>query len=318
VEALIEPERPRVRGHLDSAREQLRATGVFLQSLSYGTRSALERAHAQLAQKEGETEAHEFQLLLRRLGGQFAQAIQAVLQEDNDLIDFTQVVREAGGAPCEVVMQRVIDRARLVLSRKFVELLVGRLVPDVVRRYREALEPLDNPATLERFGQALDGATTERPGLGARYQARLEALERDLTLATRLRALEETWHVAGLRFDPAPGGARSFADIEPRFRKALIEELQAVWAERFRVLGQVLLRHYRVLLDDFLGQFEELTAEALRDARLIGAQVPMDLLVARASPDERRRYGLAELVGLADAARLAVAAASAELNGQAR
>lgn len=311
VDALVEPERPLVRGYLDSAREQLRATGGFLQSLSYGTRAALEKAHGQLAHKEGETEAYEFALILRRLSSQFAQAIQGILAEDNDLIDLKQVARECGGAPCEAIMQRSIDRARTVLSRKFVELLVGRLAPEVVERYREALEPLDNPGTLERFGQVL-----ERPGLSARYLERLETLERNVVLATRLRALEETWQVAALRFDPTPG-AKRWDDVEPRFRKALVQELQAVYAERFRVLGGVLLGHYRVLVDDFLGGFEELTSDALREARLIGAQVPVELLVARATPEERRRYGLAELVSLADAARAAMDTASGELNGTA-
>lgn len=312
VEALVGPERSRVKGYLDSAREQLRATGGFLHSLSYATRSALERAHGQLAHAEGETEAYEFGLLVRRLAGQFGSAVQGVLSEDNDLIDLKQLAREAGSAPCEAVMQRVIDHARGVLSQKFVELLVTRLAPEVAERYRDALEPLDNAAVLDGFGRVI-----EQPGLSARYLERLETLEKNLALATRLRALEETWHVAGLRFDPTPG-ARSFEEVAPRFRKALIAELQTVYAERFRVLGGVLLRLYRALLDDFLVEFEELTALALREARLVGAQVPVELLAARASPEDRRRYGLAELVGLADGARSALEVATVELNGRAR
>ena len=309
IEALVGPERSRVRGLLDSAREQLRATGGFLQQVGYSTRAALERAHAQLAHRENEGEASELALLLRRLGGQFAQAIQAVLAEDNDLIDLRQLQRETGDASAEVVMQRAIDHARSVLSAKFVDLLLGRLAPEVVQRYKDALEPLDNATTLERFGRVI-----ERPDLGARYLQQLEALERCILLVTRLRALEETWAVAGLRFDPTPG-ARSFQEIEPRFRKALIQELQQVYAERFRVLAPVLVGHYRVLVDDFLAGFEELTAEALREARLVGAQVPVELLAARASADDRRRWGLAELVSLADSARVAVDAAAGELNG---
>jgi len=307
IEDLVDPERERVRGFLDSAREQIRATGAFLEQVSYQTRAALESAHGDMAARRGEVDEARFQALVRRLGEQFEAAIEGVLAEDNDLIDMRALAAEVRGGNTGLVMQRVIDEARAVLSGKFVDLLTGRLAADFARLYREALEPLDNERALSELGRAI-----ERPDLGRRYAERLEALESTLRLVTRLRALEETWAVGRLDFTPAPGG-KPFAEVEARFRRALIDELKGVYGERFRALGAVLLKHYRVVLDDFLREFEEITAESLHEVRLQGAVVPVELLVARASPEERRRYGLAELARVADSAREAVDAVVAEL-----
>ena len=56
-----------------------------------------------------------------------------------------------------------------------------------------------------------------------------------------------------------------------------------------------------------------ITAESLQEARMMGAVVPVELLVAKASQEERRRYGLAELVRVTEAAREAVRTVVAEL-----
>lgn len=309
VESLVGPERPRVAGFLDSARDRLRATGDFLHQLSYLTRAALEGAHEEMAHREGEADEYEFKLLFRRLSDQFQGAIEGVLGEDNDLIDFRRLARQATVDSPDVIMQQIIHHARAVLSQKFVDQLTTRLAPDFGRRYRDALAPLDNERALEELGRALT-----RPALARRYGECLAKLETDLTLLTRLRALEETWLVGEQEFTPAPG-SRPFEEVAPRFRKALIAELQQLYSESFKALGGVLLRHYRVVLDDFLEAFEEIMAEALQETRLQGTTLPVEVLAARCSPEERQRFGLAELVKAADGARQAVESAGAALVG---
>jgi hypothetical protein len=309
VEDLIGPERSRVAGFLDSARDRLRATADFLHQLAYLTRAALEGAHDELARREGETDEYGFQLLMRGLSDQFRSAIEAVLGEDNDLIDFRRLAREASVESTEVIMQRIIDHSRAVLSQKFVEQLTTKLAADFARRYRDALHPLDNEQVLAQLERALD-----RPGLRQRYERRLSELEASLGLLTRLRALEETWTVAQQEFTPAPG-SRPFEEVEARFRRALIAELQELYDGSFKALGEVLLKHYRVVLDDFLAGFEEITAEALQEARQQGASLPVGLLAVRCSAAERQRFGLAELVNATDGASQAVATASATLVG---
>jgi hypothetical protein len=221
-----------------------------------------------------------------------------------------QIHREMGDASAQDLMQRVIDVTRSVLSHKFVELLSTKLAGDFARRYQDALDPLDNERILDEFGRVI-----EKPELGPRYLAKLNELERTLALVTRVRALEETWAVAQLDFKPSPG-ARSFEELEAGFRKALVREMQTVYAERFRSIAGVLLKYYRVVLDDFIRDFEEITAEALREARLIGAQVPVELLAARAAPEDRQRYGLAELVSVADGVHRALDAVEVELRSR--
>lgn len=307
VEGLVGPERNRVRGFLDSAREQLKATGGYLDQVCYATRDALDRAHGEMARKDGEVDEMPFQLQLRRLSDAFGMAIDGMLARNNPKIDMRQIARDMGDASAQDLMQRVIDVTRSVLSQKFVELLSTKLAGDFARRYQDALDPLDNERALEEFGRVI-----EKPELGPRYLAKLNELERTLALVTRVRALEETWAVAQLDFKPSPG-LRTFEELEPEFRKALTREMQAVYAERFRSIAGVLLKYYRVVLDDFIRDFEEITAEALREARLIGAQVPVELLAARAAPEDRQRYGLAELASVADAVHRALDAVEAEL-----
>lgn len=307
VEALVGPERGRVRGFLDSAREQLKATGGYLDQVCYATRDALDRAHQEMARKEGEVDEMPFQVQMRRLSDAFGLAIDGLLAKNNPKIDLRQIARELGDASAQDLMQRVIDTTRGVLSQKFVELLTTKLAQDFARRYQDALDPLDNERALEEFGRVI-----EKPELGARYLGKLNELERTLALVTRVRALEEVWAVGELDFKPSPG-TRGFDELEPEFRRALSREMQAVYAERFRSIAQVLLKYYRVVLDDFIRDFEELAAEALREARLIGAQVPVELLAARAAPEDRQRYGLAELVSVADGVHRALEAVDGEL-----
>jgi hypothetical protein len=307
IEGLIGPERGRVKGFLDSAREQLKATGGYLEQVAWDTRDALDRAHEELARTEGDVAELPFQLMMRRLSDQFALAIEGLLGQNNGRLDLRQIAREAGNASTQDLMQRVIDQARQVLSQKLVEFLVARLAQDIARRYQEALDPLDNGRVLEEFGRVID-----KPDLERRYLGKLNDLERTLGLITRLRALEETWGVSAMDFRPAPG-ARAFDELEADFRRALMHELQGVYAERMKQLAAVLLKHYRVVLDDFIREFEEITAEALREARLVGARVPVELLAARALPEDRQRYGLAELVSVTDAAAAALDAVVLEL-----
>jgi Dynamin family len=309
IEDLVASERSRVAGFLDSAREQLKATGSFLNQVAYLTRAALEGAHHEQARREGETDEFQFRLTLRRLSQSFALAIEGILSQDNDLIDFRKLAHDSRVDSAEVIMRRVIDQARAVLSDKFVDLLTGKLAPEFVKRYRDALTPLENDVALSEFGRVI-----ERPDLGQRFLERLDELERTLILVTRSRAREETWTVSRVEFNPTPG-PRPFGEVEAEFRQALILEMQVVYADRFKALGDVLLKYYRLVLDDFLTGFEEITAEALREARLMGAQVPVELLVARASEDDRRRYGLAELVGVADEAGRAMDEVRQTLNG---
>lgn len=307
IEALVGPERGRIRGFLDSAREQLKATGGYLEQVCYATRDALDRVHGEMARKEGEVDEMPFQLHLRRLSDAFGMAIEALLSRNNPKIDMRQIAREGGDASASDLMQRIIDVTRAALSQKFVELLTSKVAGDFARRYQDALDPLDNERVLEEFGKVI-----ERPELGGRYLQKLNDLERTLALVTRTRALEETWAVAQLDFKPSPG-ARPFEQLEPDFRKALIREMQAVYADRFRTIAGVLLKYFRVVLDDFIKDFEEIAAEALREARLIGAQVPVELLAARAAPEDRQRYGLAELVSVADSANKALDVVEQEL-----
>lgn len=307
IEALVGPERSRVRGFLDSAREQLKATGGYLDQVCYATRDALDRAHSEMARKEGEVDEMPFQLHMRRLSDAFSMAIEGLLTRNNPKIDFRQLAREMGDSSSQDLMQRAIDTTRSVLSQKFVELLTTKLAGDFARRYQDALDPLDNERALEEFGRVI-----EKRELGPRYLAKLNELERALALVTRVRALEEVWAVAQLDFKPSPG-TRAFEELEPDFRRALVREMQSVYAERFRSIAGVLLKYYRVVLDDFIHEFEEITAEALREARLIGAQVPVELLAARAAPEDRQRYGLAELVSVADSVHRALEAVEAEL-----
>ncbi len=307
IELLVGPERGRVRGFLDSAREQLKATGGYLDQVCYATRDALDRAHQEMARKEGEVDEMPFQVQLRRLSDAFGMAIEGLLARNNPKIDLRQIARDMGDASAQDLMQRVIDTARTVLSHKFVDLLTTKLAGDFARRYQDALDPLHNERALEEFGRVI-----EKPELGPRYLGKLNELERTLALVTRVRALEEVWAVAQLDFKPSPG-VRTFEELEPEFRRALIKEMQAVYAERFRSIAQVLLKYYRVVLDDFIREFEEIAAEALREARLIGAQVPVELLAARAAPEDRQRYGLAELVSVADGVHRALEAVDAEL-----
>lgn len=307
IEALVGPERGRVRGFLDSAREQLKATGGYLDQVCYATRDALDRAHQEMARKEGEVDEMPFQVQMRRLSDAFGMAIEGLLARNNPKIDLRQIARDMGDASTQDLMQRVIDTARTVLSQKFVDLLTTKLAGDFARRYQDALDPLHNERVLEEFGRVI-----EKPELGPRYLGKLNELERTLALVTRVRALEEVWAVAQLDFKPSPG-VRTFEELEPEFRRALIKEMQAVYAERFRCIAQVLLKYYRVVLDDFIREFEEIAAEALREARLIGAQVPVELLAARAAPEDRQRYGLAELVSVADGVHRALEAVDAEL-----
>ncbi len=318
LEALIGPERGRVRGFLDSARERLKATGGYLEQVAFRTRDAVDRAHAEAvrpaapdehARGGAAPEEAPFQALLRGLGQQFDQAIETLLGRDNPRLDVRQLAREAGPVGAQELMRRVIDQARAVLSQRFVDFVTARISAELARRYQEALEPLENERILGLLGRVL-----ERPELERRYLARLNELERTLALVTRLRALEETWAVAELDFHPSPG-ARPFEELEPAFRRALAAELQGVFAARFQALARVLPRYYRCVLDDFVATFEELTVEALREARLVGAQIPVELLAAGASEEDRARFGVAELVSVADAAHRALEAVALELDG---
>lgn len=294
VEAVVGPERARARGLLEPAREQLRATGSYLEQVVHDARAALDAAHAALGA--------ELPALVRRLGAQFDQAIEALLQQDNPRVDLRRLRREAGDVTAAEVMRRAIDLTRSVLARKFVEFLGARLGGEVARRYRDALAPLDGPRSFDAVFEAMD-----RPDLERRWTARTDELDRTLRLVTRLRAHEETAAVAALQLEPRDDG-RGLDRQEQAFRKALAREMQAVWGDRLRALGGVLLGWYRAVLDEFLADVEELLAEALREARLAGARVPVELLAARASPEERRRLELAELVAVADAAQQALIA----------
>jgi hypothetical protein len=290
IEDVVGPERGRVKGFLDSAREQLKATGSYLEQVVWETRAALDQAHADGASPAA-LAAH-----VRRLSEQFQAAIAAILEKDTAVLDLRRMAREAGDGSATDVMRRAIERVRAVLSQKFVEFVAARLGGDVARRYQEALEPLDNAGVFLALGRAVD-----KPDLERRYHGLLNGLERTLHLVTRLRATEETWAVSGLELTPH-GDGRPFAAVEASFRRSLTREMQAVFAERFRALVEVLPGWWRAIVDDFAAEVDGLASEALREARLVGARVPVELLAARASPDDRQRYGLAELVSVADAA----------------
>ena len=307
VEDVMGPERSKVQSVLDSARQQMRAAGEYLEQVEYDTRDVLRNAHAELAKKEGGTEEFQFQMMLRGMSEKFQAIIGQVVARDNPKLDFRQIAENTRIKSAENIMQGCIDTARSVLSDLFLDFVREGLASEIARRYTEALKGRDNETILEEFGKVI-----QRPDLKARYEVSIEQLVQKMKLVTATRALEETWEVDALNFSPSVGH-KPWEEVEPGFREAISQELQRVYGECFKSLAKVLLKYYKFVIDDFIKGFEEITAQAQKEARQQGASVPAELLLANAPPEKRRQFAIAELVTAADEVKSTVSAATAEM-----
>lgn len=304
VADLLDPERDKVAGVLDTAREQLQATGAYLEKVAYDTQTALRGVYKGLAKHENGQDEFEFVQLMNQIGNFFQKnVIQTKLNGNNKDVDFDEAA--AGGDAAQTVMRTIIDQTRKVLAREFVTVIADNLTPEFAKMYTGSLVSLENEDILHQLGGVLG-----RPELRDRYAERLQQMVDQLKLVSRTRAMEETWIALREKFNPNPG-PKPFREIEDEFRQALIAEMNSVWDARMKSLRDVLLKYHKVVIEDFITDFNAMMIEdVLVTAKQTAASLPAELLFKKADPEERRRYAVAELVNAADAATEALSGAT--------
>jgi hypothetical protein len=124
-----------------------------------------------------------------------------------------------------------------------------------------------------------------------RFREMTRDFEQDMAHFSYMRALEETWHIQDSPIQVPPGGAQWSEEEEAKFKEDLKSLFVRTFIEYAQKLEKILGRHYKVLVDRLIDDFELLVDEAATVIRRDPDRVtlPVEMLSGEESDDEQAR-----------------------------
>lgn len=301
LDRLLQPEHDDVRPILESTRHRVRQVGEFIDRVQYDTRTAFRNITDSLE----ENNQKRFTNAMKHLSRSFENTIVDLLKDNNQELDFRDIADQVGIANSQPIMVAIVDAAKKVLSSKFIDAVSAGLVPEFLKSVRDELEKCRNEPVLKYFANVLrqdDSFLDEYNGLCTQF-------ERDIEQICRKRATEETWVVEDLDLTPGAKRREWEDEVIQRFRKTYTTVFKDVFRDRFKSLSQVLLRYFKLILDDFNASFEEMLAQVREEARYENLTIPVELFEHKSDQETLKKYKIADYISSAEETQKALTTA---------
>ena len=187
--------------------------------------------------------------------------------------------------PVKIKME-VIEQLKGSLSERFIQVVREGLTPPVKTKLHQEIES----GKIVEVLRALSGQLNTKHAF--ELESILDEFDRAIDQFTSMRASEETWELQAAVIKPDAYDAQWTPQVEQKFR----EQLKKLFVDRYVAyatkIGNVIGRHFQVLLSDLTNRFDHLIDEVAREVKKDPDRVklPVEMLGAgTAETDEEKK-----------------------------
>ncbi len=185
--------------------------------------------------------------------------------------------------PLNIKME-AINQCKVHFSKMFAEKVQEAMVSPVVDRLMSQINDSKITPILKHFSDQL----------GKNFSEELEKVLNDFNQniheVTLLRAQEETWKLQETDMRPAGFETAWTPQIEKTFKEDVVKSFSDTLLARADVLGHVIPRYYKTLMEELIARFEKLLDELTESVKSVEkVTIPVGLLTGEQESDEKQK-----------------------------